>query len=66
MCDNGALVSLAVYNGHVLVGKEVQTVNVGGVVLEEELLLGLCELHNSLKHYAGTVLNELAEGVQVG
>ena len=66
MSDNGALECLAVYNGHVLVGEEVQTVNVGRIVLEEELLLGLCELHDSLEHNSGAVLNELTQGVQIG
>jgi len=66
VCQNGAFHGLAVDHAHVLVCKEVQAVKVALQRVDEQILCGLLHVHDSLEHDAGTFLNELTHGVQVG
>ena len=65
MSKHGALISFLVYNRHILICEEVQTIEVLSVGLEEEVGLRLLDLHNGLEHDARAVLNELTERVEV-
>ena len=66
MSQHGAVHGLLVHVLHGLAGGEVQAVHVGGIVGHSDVAGGLFYPQNGLKHIAGAVLNELAEGVQVG
>ena len=66
MGEDGAFHGLAVDHAHVLVSQEVQAVEVALQLVDEEVLCGLLDIHDGLEHDAGTFLNELTHGVQVG
>ena len=66
MGKDGAFHRLAVDHAHVLIGQEVQAVEVALQLLDEEILCRLFDIDDGLKHEAGTLLDELTHGVQVG
>ena len=62
----GALIGLGVDELHGLAGQVVQAVDVLGSLLDDGLGAGVVHPQHGLKQVAGAVLNELADGVQVG
>ena len=66
MRQDSALHRLAVDHRHILIGQEVESVEVVRVGLDVQILLRSRNIHNRLEQDAGAFLDKLSHRVQVG
>ncbi len=66
MCQNGSVHSALIDEINGLACQIVQTIQIYRLLADRKLLSRSVDIDHGLKHYTGTVLNELTHGMQIG
>ena len=66
MCQNGSVHSALIDEINGLACQIIQTIQIYRLLADRKLLSRSVDIDNGLKHYTGTVLNELTHGMQIG